>query len=158
MEVDVLVDKGGDEEVGVVVARLVAEIEALAHGVARRAERLGLELVDVADEEVVVGALGDEDVAEGEGPALAHELRRVVRRAGFDGAQVALEGFFAPGNPSLFGLQMGEKADTDVQVSGAFMAIVSAPAPPMLWPVIDRLPTSTAGAASRTAATSSSVT
>ena len=66
MEGDVLVDESGDEEVGVVVAGLVLEVEALADGVARGAEGLGLELVDVADEEVVVGALGDEDVAEGE--------------------------------------------------------------------------------------------
>ena len=57
MEVDVVVDERLDEEVRVVVARLVAQIQLLSHAIARAPERLGLELIGITNQEVIVCAL-----------------------------------------------------------------------------------------------------
>ena len=58
MEVEVVIDERLDEEVRVVVARLVAQIQLLPHAVARASEGLGLELIGISHQEVVVRALG----------------------------------------------------------------------------------------------------
>mmetsp|Transcript_21101 Transcript_21101/g.84125 ORF Transcript_21101/g.84125 Transcript_21101/m.84125 type:complete len:269 (+) Transcript_21101:116-922(+) len=97
VEVDVVVDEGADEEVAVVVAGVHAEVERLAGGLAGLAQRVWAELVDVADEEGVVGADVDEDGVEGRRlRPCAHEFGRVVRATGVDRAQVPLEGCGAP--------------------------------------------------------------
>ena len=59
---------------------------------------------------------------------------------------------------TFVGLQIGENTDTLRHMAGCFRAMVRAPCPPMLCPVIDRVCTSTSGQATMTASGSSWVT
>ena len=94
---EVLADEGLDEPVGMVVAGVAAERQALARLLGGGLEQLGLELLG---QELVVQALVDQELQR-QGPAGAQERAGVVLGpGGAVGAEIARERLLAPRAPA----------------------------------------------------------
>mmetsp|Transcript_4677 Transcript_4677/g.7769 ORF Transcript_4677/g.7769 Transcript_4677/m.7769 type:complete len:233 (-) Transcript_4677:321-1019(-) len=98
MKFNVIIHEAVDEKVAMVISLLEAEGEGLARGPGGRLQGLRLQLVHLAFIEVVISALVNQNIREGERSFGLHQFSGIVILPLLDvGAQVAPEGLVAPG-------------------------------------------------------------